>query len=155
MDKRNKLRLWLGLSFLAAIFGRLGGTSAGTKWRDIGVSACICAILALAGGKLGLWGYLSLIPTFFLQWAALTTYRYFLPKPKDYTWPYYALHGFMVSFAAIFFAWATGCWLGFGARCVINAVLVGLWSHFISKDWLEESGRYFFITATSPIITFI
>lgn len=137
---------------MAGILGRIGGTSAGTKWRDIGVSACFCLLLALLGIVNGLKQWLSLLPTFGLVWASLTTYRYFLPKPKDYKWYHYALHGFMVSFAAIFFAWVSGHWFGFGTRCVINAIGVGLISHFVSWDDAEEFSRYFLITLTTPLL---
>lgn len=142
------------ISTISGILGRLGGKEGwNTLYRDIGVSVCICAILGLLGRNLGLFDWLSLILTFGLQWACLTTYRYFLKKPKDYQWWHYALHGFMVSFAAIVFIWTTKHWFWFGARCIVSAVGCGAW-YFIGKwnDDLHEFGRYFIITITAPLL---
>lgn len=133
----------------------MGGTSLGTRWRDCGVSLIIALYLgyiAYLKGFLGLWVAVSLFPTFGLGWAALTTYRYFLPKPSDYKWYHYSLHGFMVALSATFFAWASGYWLGFGIRSIVCCGLVGFWSHIISKDTLEEWGRGFILVSSLPLL---
>src|SRR3990167_3326967 len=95
------------------------------------------------------WAYLL---TFGLPWGALSTYRYFLPKPKDYQWWHYSLHGFMVSLAAIPYAYVSGHWMGLWIRCVICAILVGAWSHFIGWDDLEEGGRGTILTGTAVFL---
>jgi hypothetical protein len=151
--QRRKVGLWVIFTAIGVVLYRLGGKAGwNTKFRDIGVSACFCALLWLQGGISGLWQTLSLVPTFGLLFAALTTYRYFLPKPKDYKWYHYALHGFFTAFSAVFYAWASGCWLGFWIRCGLNAVLVAVVSHFISKDWLEEGLRGASIVGSVPLL---
>ena len=142
------------LTICSAYLYRKGGTSAGTLYRDIGVSACLCAALSLVAQIWGIAGVLAIVISFGLQWAALSTYRYFLPKPKDYLWYHYALHGFMVALAAIPFALLTHHWLGFGLRIVVCAAGVGLWSHLIKKDWLEEGGRGAILCGTTPLLYF-
>jgi hypothetical protein len=46
----------------------------------------------------------------------------------------------------------TGSWLGFGVRCIVCSTLVGLWSHLISIDWLEEFGRGFILVGSLILI---
>jgi len=163
MQMRKLKALIIALATLAGgLAYRLGGSAKNggwldfarnTKTRDAGVSAVSCLILACFSHNLGLWQWLSLIPTFGLSWASLTTYRYFLPKPKNYGFVHYVLHGFMVALATIFFAWATGHWFWFGIRCLICAAGVGAWSHLIKNDILEESGRGIIITGSSWLLT--
>jgi hypothetical protein len=151
---KNKKSVWL--IFLAALGGflyRAGGAWWGnTKFRDCGVSAVSCLVLIVLGGVHGLWQWLSLIPTFGLMWAALTTYRYFFPKPKDYKWYHYAMHGFFVAAATVFYAWASGYWFMFWVRCIICGAGVGAWSHFVSSDNVEEAGRGIVITGTMALL---
>jgi hypothetical protein len=148
--------IWLifaGLVLAGALLYRIGGASWGnTKARDVGVSLCICLALGLVAAKNALIPWLSLIPCFFLGWGALSTYRYFLPKPKDYTPPYYALHGFMVAFAAFPFAWATGHWAGWVMRSFTCALLVALWSAWQDNDTIEEMGRGAILTASTLLL---
>jgi hypothetical protein len=143
------------LSIIGSLFYRLGGIGKpfSTLWRDLGVSAIIVALMCL---KTQISPIVALVLLFFwgLTYASLTSYRYFLPKPKDYLWYHYALHGFMVALAAIPFAFLTHHWLGFGIRCIVCAAGVGLWSHFIKKDWLEEGGRGAILCGTTPLIYF-
>jgi hypothetical protein len=150
---RKKLSLWLILSIIGGFLYRAGGASWGnTKFRDAGVSAISCLLLVLLGGVHDLKQWLSLLPMFGLMWLALTTYRYFLPKPIRYGFPHYALHGFFVAFAAIPYAWATQHWLWFSIRCLVSAIGVGVWSHLISQDTVEEIGRGVIITGTIPLL---
>ena len=91
---------------------------------------------------------LLLLSCFILSWAALSSYRYFLPKPKDYKWYHYSLHGFMVSFAIFPLIFFTGSWLWFGVRVGVCTIGVGAVSHFIDKDWLEEFLRGFILVGS-------
>lgn len=140
------------LTVLAAFLYRAGGIGKpfNTKWRDIGDSLCFLLssfVLGLLTGWI-LWG--SAVLSFGLSWAALSTYRYWLPRPRNgnYTGWHYALHGFMVSFSDFPFALASGRWIGFVLRCIVCSVTVGLWSHWIGWDDLEEGGRGFFLNVT-------
>lgn len=153
--KKFKLYLIGILSFLGGIAYRLGGKEGwNTKFRDIGVSFISCLLLVLLGGVHTFKEWLSLIPSFGLMFAALTTYRYFLPKPKDcnYKWYHYSLHGFFVSLSSIPYVWVRGNWIWFSISCIICAFGVGLWSHLIGWDELEESGRGFIIVVTRSLL---
>ncbi len=151
--KRWALPLAAFFSVLGGLLYRAGGASGwNTKFRDLGVSACVCGILALKTAHI--WPWLALIPTFGLTMAALTTYRYFLPKPKDYTGWHYALHGFFCAFGAVCYAWAVGgwIWLWFGVRCAVCAIGVGLWSWKVKNDVVEEIGRGVIITGSTALL---
>ena len=144
----------LGVSIISGILYRLGGkTGFNTKLRDVGCSLLICALIGLFGGLNTILGWLCLPVCFGLAWAALTTYRYFLPKPKDYSWYHYALHGFFVAFAAFPYALVTKHYLGFGLRCLVCAVGLGVWYHLAKwNDDLHEWGRGFILTLTVPLM---
>lgn len=146
--------LWvLGLSCLAGYLYRRGGTDEGTLWRDAGCSALFCLVLALLGAVHGLWQGLSLLGLFGLSWGALSSYRYFVPKPKDYGWYFYSFHGFMVALAAIPYSWVSGKWLGFGLRCIICAVGCGVWDIIMWRsDVWNERGRGFILAISLPIL---
>jgi hypothetical protein len=146
--------LWvLGLSCLAGWLYRRGGTDKGTLWRDIGVSLAFVGLVVALGGISTLKEALSLIPCFFASWGALSSYRYFVPKPKDYDWHFYSFHGFMVALAAIPYSWVSGKWLGFWLRCIICAVGCGVW-HIIAwrSDVWNERGRGFILAISLPIL---
>ncbi len=145
----------LGLSTLCGILYRLGGKEGfDTKFRDIGCSLVACITITSFGITNNVWSWIGLILSFGLMWGALTTYRYFLPKPNDYEWWHYALHGFMISIALISFIFAYGHWVGFWIRCILNSILIGLWSHFVSQDDLEEFGRGFIFNITLVLFFF-
>jgi hypothetical protein len=141
------------LSILGGLFYRLGGRGKpfSTLYRDLGVSGIIVAEMCLRT-RISPIVVAILLVCWGLMYASLTSYRYFLPKPKDYNGFHYALHGFMVSLACFPFALLTHHWLGFGIRCIVCAAGVGLWSHLIKKDWLEESGRGFILCITTPLL---
>jgi hypothetical protein len=140
-------------SVIGGILYRLGGKQGfNTKYRDLGVPAVFVVLMALFGAIKGIFTGLSLIPCFGLMFAALTTYHYFLPKPPDYKWYHYAMHGFFCSLAAIFYAWASGNWLWFGVRVGINTVFISAWSYWIGWDDLEEFGRGACMIATVPLL---
>lgn len=149
--EQDKKMMWIFFAILcslSAFFYRRGGTSAGTLWRDLGTSACLILAFPILHLVHGLWEWLSLILVWAITYGALTTYRYFLPKPTDYNCWYYGLHGFMVAFADIPFAWVTGKWISLGIRCIACSLLVGSWSGLISNDDLEEGGRGFILCVT-------
>jgi hypothetical protein len=75
-----------------------------------------------------------------------------LPKPKEYGFIHFALHGFFVSLALLPLMFFTGIWFLFGIRCIINAVLVGLWSYKIDNDFWEEWGRGFILVASLGLL---
>jgi hypothetical protein len=141
------------MSILGGLFYRLGGLGKpfSTLYRDLGVSGIIVAEMCLRTRINPIVG-LVLLVCWGLMYASLTSYRYFLPKPKDYNGLYYSLHGFMISFACFPFALLTHHWLGFGLRCVVCAAGVGLWSHLISNDTAEESGRGFILCISTPLL---
>jgi hypothetical protein len=142
------------LTICSAILYRLGGTKAGTLYRDIGVSACLCAALSLVAQNWGIVQVLAIVISFGLQWAALSSYRYWLKKPENYSFKHYSLHGLMVALAAFPFALLTHHWLGFGIRCIVCAAGVGLWSAAMSRDWLDEGGRGAILCGTVPFLYF-
>jgi hypothetical protein len=158
--------IWLIFRLLAAGISsclyRLGGKAGfNTKYRDIGVSAVIVALMALSGQIKGIPAWFSLIPCFGLMWGALSTYHYFLPKPKDYQWWHYAMHGFFVSLALFPLMFFTGKWGWFIARVLICTIGLGLWSFLIKqisrrfswKHWdeINEGGRGFILCITVNI----
>ena len=155
--------IWLALTILGAVLYRMGGAQGyNTKWRDCGVSLVVIAMLTIFKNPHGLWQWLSLLPTFGLTWGALTSYHYFLPKPPDYTWPYYMLHGFICALASVCFAWATGLWWLFALRILVASSLAGFWSWLILnvlqpriswKHWdvCHECGRGAIITGCAVI----
>jgi len=129
--------LILLLAVLAGTAYRSGGAAGyNTKYRDIGVPLCSIAFFWLLYGFS--WWLVLVLP---LQLGALSTYRYCLPKPKDYLWYHYALHGFFCGLACIPVAIYTGHWWLWIIRAIIMGALVGLWSHVIKSDVMEEIGR--------------
>lgn len=138
----SKILVIFALSWPAGYLYRWGGTSMGTLWRDIGCNlVLIGSLIVLNFNDLSLWLGICLFLTFGLQWAALSTYRYFLPKPPDYLWYHYALHGFMIASAALPFAIVTGLWKGYIIRCIVTGIALGVWSHATNVDVQEERGR--------------
>jgi len=136
--------IWLGLILLAGFAYRAGGASWGhTKIRDCGVPL----IMLIAMWKLGLWHW-SLLICFGLMWGALTSYKYFLPKPKDYLWYHYALHGFFIGLAMLPYCIFAGHWLAFILRTILLAVTISIWSHYLRQVDIEEGGRGALITGS-------
>jgi hypothetical protein len=152
MDKK-KLSILAILSIIGGVLYRMGGAAGfNTKFRDIGCNLISIVPLILFGGVQTVNEWLSLIGVFGLTFAALTTYRYFLPKPKTWTWPYFAMHGFFVAFSALPYAWVTGHWLWFSISCILCAAGVGAWSNFIGNAVVEETGRGVIIVLTRALL---
>jgi len=141
----DQLIIILVLSLFAGIAYRLGGTSAGTKWRDVGVP--VIALLAMIA--LGLWHW-SLILASVLLFASMTAYHKWVGKllglgGEDVFWPSWAVTGLFYGLSMIPYAYFTGLWLAFGIRCLALAILTAVWSHFIDDVNFEEGGRGFLI----------
>lgn len=136
--------LWLGLSLLAGYLYRRGGTNKGTKWRDLGIPCIVTVYMLALGLKVVWWVYFL---HFGLLFGALTVY-WGLDEQK---WGYWA-HGLGISLATLPIAYITGNWIGFGLRTIILTALITIWSEYTSIDWIEESGRGFFIVATMPLL---
>ena len=88
------------------------------------------------------------------MWGSISTYRYMFPKPKDYAFWHYAMHGFFIALSMIFYAWACGdIWFGFGFRVAACTIGMGAW-YFIAKwnDILHEGGRGVILVATISLL---
>ncbi len=130
-------------TFLGGLLYRLGGKEGfNTKVRDFGVPFITGIVIWRLGLLVNPLAVLALIPSLGIMSAALTTYRYFLPKPKDYSWYHYSLHGFMCSLALFPLMFFTGSWLGFWLRVITCTVGLGVW-YFVAvkNDDLHEFGR--------------
>ena len=144
------LILTLAASCISAILYRLGGSPAGTRWRDIGCGLVFMATCLAIGLHTSLWAtLLAYFLTFGLMWGALASY-FGLDERKYGYWA----HGLAISLAAAPVAYITGHWIGFGIRCVILTAAITVWSQITSWDTLEEGGRGFFIGATIPLLLF-
>lgn len=140
------------LSIISGILYRLGGTSAGTKWRDLGVPTVFTAYILLL---YPIFNFKIVIPyflIFLLMMSALTSYRYFLPKPKDYLWYHYSLHGFFIGLSTLPLLLIGIHWYAICIYSVVLAILMGLWSKWMKKDILEEFGRGFLIISLLSIL---
>ena len=138
--------LILILACLGGYCYRRGGTSAGTLWRDIGVSLVTLVTLWLLNGFNVSYWWVYLL-TFGLSWGSLASY-WGLDEQK---WGYFA-HGLGLSLAMLPFTYVTGHWLGFGLRTIVLTVSITLWSEFTTHVDLEEFGRGFFTVATIPLL---
>ena len=127
-------------SIISGVLYRLGGWSKGnTKFRDLGCpTVALVALWLVVGFKSSYWW--AYLLTFLFSFGALCTYRYGLPKPKDYTWHYY-LHGFMCGLAGLPLIWCGVPLVIILSRIVIVTIGMGFFSNLIDKDWLEEGIR--------------
>jgi len=146
----------LVLTILLAIIGgiayRVGGASWGNRlFRILGVPfISLVTFWINAGWDINAWWIYAI--SFGLMAGAISTYHYWLPKPPDYEWYHYAMHGFFVSLAFLPLCILTGSWMWGVLRCVINAALLGGWSVIASWDDLEEWGRGFVLTGTTVLL---
>ena len=139
--------LILLLALASAVFYRMGGTSKGTLWRDVGVSLVTLLAFYILHPVMSWTMALAYFITFGLSWGALSAYWGQDEKPYGF-WA----HGLGVSLAILPLIIATGLWFGFGLRVVALTAFISLWSQFIGKDWLEEGGRGFAIIATLLLV---
>ena len=146
--------IWLIATILGAFLYRLGGTSAGTKWRDLGVPTIATGYLLTLGLKAQIWGFWGLVGAyvahFGLLFGALTSY--FKPKGQPARWYNWLLTGFLYGLSALPLAIVTGCWIGFVIRIVTVTTFVTLWNEFIDEVNIEEGGRGAVIIATLPLL---
>lgn len=136
------------LAVLAGCLYRRGGTSAGTLWRDVGVSAATlltCLILGLTAGLFA--SIIAYFLTFGLSWAANSSYFGQDEKRFGYIW-----HGLALSLALLPIAYITGHWLGFGIRTIVLTAFITLWSEYMTWDIGEEFGRGFLIVISLSLL---
>lgn len=148
MNIYYKILIWLGVSVGSGFLYYAGGQIE-TKIRDLGVPTIFCLLIWLLGGITNFWTGISLIPCFLALFGSLTTY--FKKKGTDAYWWNWALVGLTTAFSAIFYAWVSGHWLGFGIRCLVNTLFITIWSENIGDVFWEEWGRGFSICATIPL----
>lgn len=143
----------VALSFLSGLLYRIGGAHGyHTVYRDMGVSICVCAALALLG-----YFHWSLVACFGLMWGSLTTYFGFVnpwiskPKSTKYWWNWF-LVGLAISLAIMPIVIVYDLWTGFFIRTLVCTALITLWSELISNVVWEENGRGFITVATLPLL---
>ena len=147
----NDVLIVVAISVLSGILYRMGGSGRyNTKARDIGCAVCNAISLGLLCG----WHW-SLIPCTLMAFGAYTTYWDFVNKwfnvkdPDSEYWWNWALHGFFLSLAYLWFLLLTNYLPGFIIRTLLTTVGVALWSQLIGKDVWEERGRGFIINITT------
>lgn len=154
MNKKllNAVTVFIG-SIFAAVTYRLGGTSAGSKWRDAGVPAIMVTVMTITGH----WHW-TLILCFGLLWVACSTYNkwvgYLLNRPDKHTvyWESWLVTGLFYGFSMLPYIIYNHHYIGFGIRSVLLAISICVWSQIIGKDTFEEWGRGFLIIATLPLL---
>jgi len=144
-------------SIISGILYRLGGIGKpfNTKVRDFGVPSVSVGLLIYYsinyGIELNSWMILALVGTFLAMFGSMTTYC--TPEgQEDVMWWNWAMTGLLYGVSGVFFAIATGNWIGFGIRTILLGVTIALWSEWISWDDLEEFGRGVLFTVTLPIM---
>lgn len=144
-----KIIWWLGLSIVSGILYRLGGTSAGTKWRDCGCPLVFLICLWLLKGlNLGFWWVYLL--TFGLMWGSMTTY--WKKKGTDAKWWNWTLTGLFYGLSAF-----PLIWIGIHgdlilSRSIFLAITIMWLREKTGKDYLEELGSGFLFCASIPIL---
>jgi len=120
------------LSVMGGILYRMGGSSRfHTLFRDIGTTLCAVTLMSVFGIKD--W---TLIASFVLLYAAMTTYLDFVNKwfnhsDREY-WLNWMLIGFTYNIAMLPTVWQAGLWKGFGIRMAVLPIL------FVASDYLVE-----------------
>lgn len=143
----------LALSVVCGVLYRMGGAKGfGTLYRDLGSSLCMALSILVLFGIGGMKEITGLFVSVGMMFGALTTYRYFIPKPKRYLWWHFAMHGFFVALAILPWAIPSGHIFGALTRCAVCSVLVGGWSHLIGWDVAEEFGRGFIFGSSTLIL---
>ena len=118
----------------------LPGWAFNTKARDIGCALCVTGAWALVGVPFIWWAYLL---SFLFLFGSLTTYW---DEVFDYD-NFYA-HGLVAGLAAFPIAIVSGMWGLWMVRCILLALLMGVWSQLHGNDHAEELGRGFVLPAT-------
>lgn len=153
----------VSLSLLAGFLYQCGGRAKTGKWYDfllnsITRDAGVPVVTTLALVALGHWHW-SLILCFGILWGALSSYNkwvgYLFNRPDKSTvyWESWFVTGLFYGLSMLPFVIFTHTGIsGFVVRSVVLGIITCLWSEYIGLDWLEESGRGFFIIATIPIL---
>jgi len=145
----HKIVIVLGLSVIAGILYRVGGTSAGTKWRDCGCPLVFLICLwFLKGLNLGFWWVYVL--TFGLGWGALTTY--WKKKGTDAKWWNWLLTGLFYGLSVFPLIWVEIHWYSVIIRSIFLALTIMWLRERTGKDWLEELGSGFLYCVSIPIL---
>jgi len=135
MKKKNIL--WLVLaSAISGIFYRLGGTG-GAWWKNTKVRDIGCALVGMLCMYLfftSAW-YVHLL-AFVLLFGALCTYW-----DKTFGYDNHYAHGLGCAVAYLPYAIESGQYAGFGMRCVLLALAMGIISGLTKNDVIEEVGR--------------
>ena len=136
--------LILCASLICAVLYRMGGSgNYPRQTRIIGVPF-ITYLLSFFLGVHSFWLFLAFVLTI----GAISTYWDFL-WAKERNFDNFWLHGWFIGLAAFPVALSTGHWWLFFIRCILLAVFMGIWSHWIWKwDIAEETGRGFIVPAT-------
>ena len=157
---KNKMEtlIVIGSSILSGILYRMGGSDRfNTKWRDLGVSFCVTALLLLFRRRFDILWCLMVLTSFLAIFGALTTY--FKKKDSDANWRTWMITGFMygASAAPLFFSGVH--WYAIIARVIILTMLIPLWATRMNRkigifpeDQVNEFGRGFLITVTVPVL---
>ncbi len=149
-----KIIVWILATILGGLLYHLGGTSAGTKWRDLGLPTVAVVYLLTLGINYKPWGFWWLVGayllTFGLFFGALTTY--WKKKGTDAHWYNWMFTGLGYSLAFIPVAWVSGNWGGFVLRTIIVTLLTTLWSEKMDNVVWEECGRGAIAIGTLPFL---
>ena len=144
-----KILIVILLSVLCGVLYRMGGSKNwNTKFRDIGSSLCMAISIIVLFGVHRWVEAVTLIVSAGIMFGALTSYRYFLKKPDDYTCWYYMLHGFFVALAILPWAIADQHLTGMILRAAVCGLAVGAWSGVMRWDIGEEFGRGFIMCSS-------
>jgi len=155
--------IWLILlSVVAGCFYRMGGCGPAdlqAEWgwvpapirnfpkkRDV-LSNIVTLFAAGVAGVSGPWW--AWILAFGLIWASLSTYW-----DEIFGYDNFFAHGFMIALSMLPLAFF-GDPLSLGIRCVILAVLMGVWSYVLGNATLEELGRGFFMPISLGLVVLI
>ena len=136
--------IWI-LAVLSGIFYRAGGTGGkwylNTKVRDLGCPLCALAVLYIKYGF-----HIAMIPTFFVMWAALSTY--FKGDKPDVLWYHWLIVGLAMGLSLFPYAWANGLWPMFWFRTIILIATITISSEAIDEVNFEEFTRGFLFTGS-------
>lgn len=139
------IAVWLIISILSGILGRLGGSEYGNRlFRTLGIPFCCCALLSFYH-----WHW-SIIICFGSILGVTTTY--WKSKNEPVRWINWLFYGLMEGVALLPYVFFVHDWIGFLIRIIVCAVLITAWDEFIGNDLEEEFGRYFIIAGTIPLL---
>jgi len=147
-----KILILLTLSIASAILYRLGGSTYGTKWRDIGVPCCFTLSVLMLGivHVFNLVSILCLCASFGLLLGSCTTY--WKKKGTDAKWYNWLITGLAYGLAAFPLFWCGVHWYAILLRTIVLGLAVMGWSEKMDNPIWEECGRGALITLTVPLL---